>query len=292
MIFVNDREGGRLESDTAPRVGQWASAPLVFVLAQVRFLPNASATPEQLRDALIKRVGYKFPTINQTNALNVEITLDAPAANPQRAVPLVIYDLVNNDVDAMVRIGQGSLTYAVTSYVDSPRFRSAWLEITDALTDVDITSVMRLGLRYVDFIIRQAGRKPEEYVKAPWNLAGIPELPGALRGPDLNVSMMDVAYPQGRLRLQFMRGIGVPSLPMDLQGMLIRRQQSAGAGHAECGVIDSDRWIDGNEHSADHATLDRLFTQMHTDVSAAFRAMITPLAAEEWNPASVEGRSS
>lgn len=292
MLLMNDTEGGRLESDTAPRVGQWVSAPLVFVLAQVRFLPNASATPEQLRDAVIKRVGSKFPTINQTNSLNFEITLDAPVPSPQRAVPLVIYDLVNNDVDAMVRIGQGSLTYAVTSYVDSHKFRSEWLEIADALTDVAVTSVTRLGLRYVDFIIPEPGRKPEEYVKAPWNLAGIPNLPGALRGPDLNVSMMDVAYEQGRLRLQFMRGIGVPSLPMDLQGMLTPRQQSTGAGHAECGVIDSDRWIDGNEHSADRATLDRLFTQMHTDVSAAFRAMITPLAAEKWNPTSVEGRTS
>ena len=292
MIFVDDREGGRLKSDTARRIGQWASAPLVFVLAQVRFLPNASATPEQLRDAIIKRVGLKFPTINQTNALNFEITLDAPAPSPRRAVPLVIYDLVNSDVDAMVRIQQGSLTYAVTSYVDSPQFRSEWLAITDALTDVDVTSVMRLGLRYVDFIIPQPGRKPEEYVKTPWNLAGVPALPGALRGPDLNVSMMDVAYPQGRLRLQFMRGVGVPSLPMDLQGMLNPRQESSSVVHAECGVIDSDRWIDGNELSVDRATLNKLFTQMHTDVSAAFRAMITPLATEEWNPTDVEGRTS
>lgn len=281
-----------MESDTARRIGQWASAPLVFVLAQVRFLPNASATPEQLRDAIIKRVGSKFPTINQTNALNFEITLDAPAPSPQRAVPLVIYDLVNSDVDAMVRIQQGSLTYAVTSYVDSPQFRSEWLELTDALTDVDVTSVMRLGLRYVDFIIPQPGRKPEEYVKAPWNLAGVPALPGALRAPDLNVSMMDVAYPQGRLRLQFMRGFGVPSLPMDLQGMLTPRQESPSVVHAECGVIDSDRWIDGNELSVDRAALNKLFTQMHTDVSAAFRAMITPLATEEWNPTNVEGRTS
>jgi uncharacterized protein (TIGR04255 family) len=289
---MNDREGGRLESDNAPRVGQWASAPLAFVLAQVRFLPSASATPEQLRDAAIKRVGQKFPTINQTNTLNFEITLDTPAPSPQRAAPLVIYDLVNNDLDAMVRIGQGSLSYAVTSYVDSRQFRSEWLEIADALTDVGITSVTRLGLRYVDFIIPQLGHTPEEYVQAPWNLSGIPDLPGALRGPDVNVSMMDVAYLQGRLRLQFMRGFGVPSLPMDLQGMLTPRQQSAGAGHTECGVIDSDRWIDGNEHSADRVTLDRLFAQMHTDVSAAFRTMITPLAVDEWNRASVQGRTS
>ncbi|MGF6372958.1 uncharacterized protein (TIGR04255 family) [Paraburkholderia sp. RAU6.4a] len=281
-----------MDSDTARQKGQWASAPLVFVLAQVRFLPSAAAAPEHLRDAIIKRVGYKFPTINQTNALNFEITLDAPTPSPNRAAQSVIYDLVNSEVDAMVRVEQSALTYAVTSYFDSHNFRNQWLEITEALKDVDVSSVMRLGLRYVDFIIPQSGRKPEEYVKAPWNLAGMPVLPGALRSPDLSVSMMDLAYPEGRLRLQFMRGIGVPSLPMDLQGMLTPRQQSASAIHAECGVIDSDRWIDGNEHSVDRANLDELFRQMHTDVSSAFRAMISPLADEEWNPTKIEGRAS
>jgi hypothetical protein len=53
-------------------------------------------------------------------------------------------------------------------------------------------------------------------------------------------------------------------------------------------VIDTDRWIDG-EHPADVATLSQLFTQMHTEVSGAFQAMISPLAKREWNPESKKG---
>lgn len=278
-----------MASDTAPQKGQWAHAPLVFVLAQVRFLPNAVATPEHLRDAIVRRIEGRFPTISQTNGLSIEINLDAAGPSVPRTTPAVAYDLVNNDVDAMVRVQQGALTYAVTSYVDSSHFREAWLDITDALADVQVSNVTRLGLRYVDFLVPQHGRRPEDYVNAPWNLNGMPALPGATRGPDLHVSMVDVAYPAGRMRLQFMRGFGVPSLPMDLQGMLSPRQQSPQAAPGECGVIDSDRWIDGGEHRADRATLSQLFTQMHTDVSSAFHAMITPSARREWDPERVEG---
>ncbi|WP_247315802.1 TIGR04255 family protein [Ralstonia pseudosolanacearum] len=271
-----------MTSDAALRRGQWAHAPLVFVLAQVRFLPSTTATPEHLRDAITKRVGARFPTVSQTNGVNFEISLDTEPS-VQRTGQAIGYDLVNNEVNAMVRIQQGALSYAVTSYTDSPHFREEWLDIADSLADVQVAAVTRLGLRYVDFLMPRRGQRPEDYVHAPWNLNGMPTLPGAAGGPDLHVSMLDVSYPLGRMRLQFMRGVGVPSLPMDLQGMLSPGQPSPQAEPGECGVIDSDRWVDGT-HGADRATLNQLFTQMHTDVSSAFRAMITPLAQREWHP--------
>jgi len=182
----------------------------------------------------------------------------------------------------MVRIQYGVLTYAVTSYKDSSDFREKWLEITDVLKEVHVGKATRLGLRYVDFLEPQTGKQPEDYVKAPWNLEGMPRLPGARSGPDLHVSMVDLGYPEGRMRLQFMRGFGVPALPMDLQGMLTpRARRKTQAELRLCGVIDSDRWIDG-EHSTERATLNQLFTQMHNDVSSAFRAMVTPMALHEW----------
>lgn len=279
-----------MTSDIAPGRGQWAHAPVVFALAQVRFLPNFAAAPERLRDAITNRLGTRFPTISQASGSAIEINLDAdPGA--QRPASAVAYDLVNENVDAMVRVQQDSLTYAVTSYVDSSHFREHWLQITEALQDVQVTAVSRVGLRYVDFLMPREGGLPEEYVQAPWNLDGMPELPGAIGTPDLHVSLFDVRYPAGRMRLQFMRGFGVPTLPIDLQGMLTPRQELPQGQPTVCGVIDTDRWIDG-DHPADAATLNQLFTQMHTEVSGAFRAMITPLAKREWNPEPTRGDSA
>ncbi|EEE05585.1 hypothetical protein BURMUCGD2M_3816 [Burkholderia multivorans CGD2M] len=70
--------------------------------------------------------------------------------------------------------------------------------------------------------------------------------------------------------------------------MLTPRHQSVHVNVGECAVIDSDRWIDG-EHNAGRATVDQLFTQMHTDVSSAFRAMISPLAHDEWQTDKAKG---
>ena len=279
-----------MTSDAAPRRGHWARAPVVFALAQARFLPNSAAAPESLRDAISTRLGTRFPTISQSNGPTIEINLDVdPGA--QRPTSAVVYDLVNENVDAMVRVQHDSLTYAVTSYDDSSHFRQDWLEIAEALQDVHIKAVSRVGLRYVDFLLPSEGRSPEEYVRAPWNLDGMPELPGAVGMPDLHVSLVDLRYPAGRMRLQFMRGFGMPTLPIDLQGMLTPRQDSSQSQPIVCGVIDTDRWIDG-DHPADAATLNQLFTQMHTEVSGAFRAMITPLAKREWDPESARGDSA
>jgi uncharacterized protein (TIGR04255 family) len=286
-MAVNQCQGDGLISDVAPLRGQWACAPVVFVLAQVRFLPNAAAAPENLRDAITRRVGPRFPTVSQTTGPAIEISLDAePAA--QRQAAAAAYDLINENVDAMVRVQPDALTYAVTSYPASPRFRENWLEIAAALQDVGVVTVSRVGLRYVDFVLPREGRVPEDYVQAPWNLSGMPELPGAEGSPDLHVSLFDLRYPAGRMRLQFMRGFGIPSLPMDLQGMLSPRQEFSPTQPMVCGVIDTDRWIDG-EHPTDAATLNQLFTRMHKEVSDAFNAMITPLAKGEWNPQSANG---
>lgn len=276
-----------MTSDPTRGRGQWASAPVVFVLAQVRFLPSSAANPEKLRDAITTRLGARFPTVSQISSPAIEINLDSEPG-VQRPASAVGYDLVNENVDAMVRVRQDSLTYAVTSYVHSSHFRDHWLQVAAALSDVHVTAVTRAGLRYVDFLLPSEGRLPEEYVKAPWNLAGMPVLPGALDAPDLHVSLLDLRYPVGRMRLQFMRGFGVPTLPMDLQGMLTPRLESSKGHLTVCGVIDTDRWIDG-EHPSDVATLNQLFTQMHTEVSDAFRAMISPLANREWNPESKKG---
>lgn len=274
-----------MTGDVSPRRGRWARAPIVFVLAQVRFLATPATAPENLRDAIVRRVSSQFPTVSQSRGPTVELSIDAEPG-VQRTRAAVAYDLVNENVDTMVRVQHDTLTYVVTEYEDSSHFREHWLEVAAALQDIGVATVSRVGLRYVDFLLPREGRMPEDYVKAPWNLSGMPQLPGAAGAPDLHVSMLDVGYPAGRMRLQFIRGYGMPALPMDLQGMLTPRLEPPHSKPTVCGVIDTDRWIDG-QHPADLATLNQLFTQMHTEVSAAFQAMISPLAEREWNPNAV-----
>lgn len=277
-----------MTSETAPVLGQWPNAPLVFVLAQVRFHPIPSAAPENLRDAIVKRAGKELITITQTNAINIQINLEGEGANVHRSSQAGIgYDMLNEPLNAMVRVVNGALTYATTDYRDSTSFKQNWLGILAALQDVQIPAVTRLGMRYVDFIIPRGGKVPEDYVYAPWDTRDMRLLPGAEGRPVLNVSMMDVPYPSGRMRLQFMRGFGVPNLPADLQGMLPPAKRPTATDPGLCGIIDTDRWIEGT-YPSDPETLDALFTTMHRDLSGAFRTMTTPAAQEEWKTTSAQ----
>lgn len=277
-----------MPSETALALGQWPNAPLVFVLAQVRFHPTSSAAPENLRDAIIKRAGKDLITVTQTNAINIQINLAGEDANVHRSSQAGIgYDLLNEQFNAMVRVVNGALTYATTDYRDSTSFKQSWLSILAALQDVQIPTVTRLGMRYVDFILPKGDKVPEDYVYAPWDTRGMKLLPGADDRPILNVSMMDVPYPHGRMRLQFMRGFGIPNLPADLQGMLPPAKRTTETNPGLCGIIDTDRWIEGT-HPSDPETLGALFTTMHRDLSEAFKTMTTPAAQEEWMTTSAQ----
>ncbi len=263
--------------------GQWSRAPVVFVLAQARFLPIPEASLEKARSALSLRLRDRFPLVVPNRPVSSQNFGALEAGASQTGV--AEYDLRDDAGLEVIRIGEGGITFAVTAYSGAANFRHRWLEILDVLAEVGISEVTRLGLRYIDFIVPHEGEAPEDYVAAPWNLSGMPPLPGAVGAPDLTVSMLDLAYPHGRMRLQFMRGIGYPSLPADLHGMLqVPASRSAGNPNL-CGVIDTDRWMEGAMPS-DRASLDLRLAQMHADVSAAFQAMITPLALAQWNPKS------
>lgn len=276
-----------MTAETAPVLGQWPNAPLVFVLAQVRFHPLASASPESIREILTKRVGKEFSTIVQASAIDIQIKLDAETTIQRSPQTAIGYDMLNGAMDASIRVVNGAITFSTTTYKDSVGFMARWTEIVGALEEAEVTLVTRLGLRYVDFILPRDGKRPEDYVHAPWNLLGMPALPGAEETPSMNVSMMDVPYPKGRMRLQFMRGFGVPNLPADLHGLLPPANRMKTTAPVLCGIIDTDRWIDGN-HPADIATLQTSFVGMHKDLSGAFRAMTTDAAHKEWQAPPVE----
>jgi uncharacterized protein (TIGR04255 family) len=269
-------------------MGQWAKAPLVFVLAQVRFLPQTGVTPEGIRDAITNRIGSRFRTINQTNNLGILLNLDGEANIAQTVTNFAGYDMLNDDVNGMVRIFNGALTYATTAYANSSLFQAEWMDILQSLPEVGVTSINRLGLRYVDFVIPSEGHAPEDYVVKPWDYRGMTPLPGSSGLPEMNVSMMDIPYPEGRMRVQFMRGIGTPNLPADLQGMLPPATNNETSEVGLCGIIDTDRWMDGS-HPPDVAALGVKIRLMHTDLSNAFRAMITPLAKREWDTKAKNG---
>jgi len=270
-----------------PAKGQWANAPLVFVLAQVRFGQQQEGFTERCQQVIADLEPQRFLPAAISPLMQVNIEIADGGKQTQSMVPMgTLANLAAKDGRMLVRVAPDSLTLAVTSYTNSADFRALWLPMVDALATTDLKGpINRLGLRYVDFVVPSANESVETYVNAPWNLAGATALPGAVEAqPGLHYNLLDVGYPRGRMRLQFLRGFGTPSLPADLQGILAPEPVQMERPDGQSAVIDTDRSMDGEWKVGDNS-LQSDFVTMHTDLSKAFKHMVSDYAKQRWNPA-------
>jgi uncharacterized protein (TIGR04255 family) len=274
-----------MTTETAVALGSMPNAPLVLVLAQVRFLPSSQENNlDLLRDHVCDRLGDDFPNITPVYAMNIQIANgDGQPIHKQSTQSLLGFDLRSVDLRAVVRLSSDSITLAVNSYQNIEHFMAIWSRALSSLAAGGITHVQRVGFRYVDFIYPSTGRVPEDYVVAPFDFRVKTPLPGAVGYALTNAHIQEYAFAQGRMRLQYARGMGDASLPVDLQGLLEVKSAHAIRGYeGATGILDTDRWIDGRRPS-DAQSLQDAFMMLHTDVSNAFKQCTTQLAIKEWS---------
>lgn len=264
--------------------GQWANAPLVFVIAQVQYSPQADGFSEKLCQLIEQLQPQQYLPSQAQPMMQFSVQFGEGGVPQQQATKAgVAYNLIRKDGLMSVRMAPDSLSLAATTYENSTHFRGLWAPMVGCLAKANMVGHLhRLGMRYVDFVVPAEGATPEHYVKKPWSLEDFPHLPGAKEKPDLHVSVNDLEFGQGRLRLQYMRGYGEPMLPVELQGIIGPARRDVRPETAT-GIIDSDRWMEGS-WAPIQEDIDALFEVMHKDLSDVFRAMITERAVEEWNP--------
>lgn len=273
-------------------MGQWANAPLVFVLAQVRFPAQPEGFTERLQLAISNKEPGSFLPAQPTPIVQVSIELEQGGVPKQHVVQTGMgYNIARNDGRMLVRIEPVALTLAVNEYTDSNQLMAQWLPMVACLTEAGMQgTVDRLGLRYVDFVIPAEGATPEDYVNAPWNQSGTPRFEGAAATPGMYVSLHDIEFARGRMRLQYMRGYGRPTLPADLMGLLGPGVSKEPKGPTTA-VIDTDRWMEGNWEPSSSA-IQADFKQMHTDLSTVFKTVTSPKARAEWGEKPSTGEKS
>lgn len=275
-------------STTAPvALGGMPNAPLVFVLAQVRFTPSSQTNLDTMRNVLRELLPSEFQTIDAVMAYNIAFIntpLTAKTGAPAGGAQIVVgYDFQSADQKAVVRIAQDALTFAVSRYKDYADFSVLWSQILAALPEIGVTEVVRIGLRYVDFIYPSEGKIPEDYFNPPFDFRQTGEVEGALGIAQTNIQVQEYAFADGRLRVQYARGIGQPCLPLELEGLL--EVTPVGARSAYSGptaTFDTDRWIDGRRPS-EALTLSKEFFSLHSDLSNVFSKVTTSMAKAEWS---------
>lgn len=271
-------------STSAPTaLGQLANAPLVFVIAQVRFVPSSQTNLDSMRDAVRNALSEDFQSVNALMAYNMEFSATSIDSSAMPKSPVVIgYDIRSNDLKAVARLTPDSLTLAVTKYKNYADFNVTWTRLLNALPDMGIKSVERIGLRYIDFIYPSDEKSPEDYFNSPFDYRKNDLLLGASEPALVNVQLQEYAFTKGRMRVQYARGMGQPGLPMDLQGLLNVAPVGARAAYAgPTATFDSDRWVDGLIATTG-STLAYEFKLLHKDLSNVFKQVTTTDAQSEW----------
>lgn len=272
-----------MSKKTPIALGQWSKAPLVFVLAQVRYAPSNLANFDAIKDALRSELLDEFARTNALMSIGMDVGprgLDMP---PNTGSPIVVgYDLFNDDGSAVIRVMPDSLTYAVTHYIDFAHFSKKWMQILSVLNSVGIKETQRQGLRYVDFIYPSVGHEAEDYFCPPIDHRKTSKIGGVKGEPENTVLIQEFALDMGRLRVQYARGMGQPSLPFDLHGLLPLPHSSFRMNHDQSSaVFDTDRWVE-RVCATELTALKERFDILHKDISSAFKESITQLAKDEW----------
>jgi uncharacterized protein (TIGR04255 family) len=260
-------------------LGQMTKAPLALVLAQVRFsdyLTIGNRIPA-IQDALRKR--YPLFRKGQTQTIAIEIGATGPTISTADR-----WELVDADNQEAFIVLQNSLVFLATRYQTYKHFAERHNVVLEAFEQtVPDVFVERLGLRYIDIIVPEEGKQPQEY------------LVEGLRGFPMDVFDSATAFQSryiarwrtdgGMIAFRHMTGVKPPFLPPDLQPLELQPPdvvKLAWESKAPVSMLDFDRMLD-YRGPFNAVEISKKFALMHEDASTAFRRVISPFAEASWN---------
>lgn len=266
-------------SDQTAALGQWPNAPLALVLAQIRFDPEVGTEYPEVAKRIKAAMGDRFQAMKSVKQLSFLLGDAAQNGAPAKNATEVGFDFRSDDNRSSLRIQEGVVTYTTSIYKDSPHFLAEWRSMLDIVCPEDGVKALRIGLRYVDFIIPSANKLPEDYF-----------VPGFARSPDVLGGQAPAAflrydYPSANdlmMRVQYGRGFAPPDLPPDLDGSVgpppaLLAKYSDGPS----AVLDIDHWrvlssrLQANELAAE-------FQRLRDQISMVFKSIINDAAKDEW----------
>lgn len=123
-------------------------APLVHVVAQVRFPKVLSLATDAGVAPVQAAFAHRFPVLQQDQTMGVLITPDGVTSQPQADV---VWRLQTRDNDWQVSLGTSFISLDTTAYVSRADFCERFQEVLEAFREV-VNPVIaeRVGMRYVN----------------------------------------------------------------------------------------------------------------------------------------------
>lgn len=262
-------------------LGHWPNAPLAYVLAQVRFEPVLEI--EKYVPPLQTSLRECYPRFKPTEQIVLQL-LPQQEAQPPRMQPASLprWEFGSGSNHAGVILQQDSLVLHATAYETYATFSQAWLEVMMRFGEqIPNLFTSRIGLRYLNFILPNAGETPEDY--AANRLRCDPE-PGLPYRSHRGLTLAQYDLEMGSLAVRYSRGTGQPTLPPDLVEPSLRPSaimRRAASVEQPTAVLDIDRFMDLSA-AYDAEALAKQFERLNGDIRVAFKALTTDHARAVW----------
>jgi uncharacterized protein (TIGR04255 family) len=262
-------------SNMTESMGQWPSAPLVYVLAEVRCSPTLDV--ERRAAAVQEAIRAEYPLLEPVAEIRVS------PGSPIGASTSPIFAFTDASKRRGVLISSSSVCYHVTEYVTSTEFLDQLGNLLRAIEPIYAKdTVTRLGLRYVDAIVPLDAETVFDYVNPA--LAGIP-----LNGDSSRRVQCVVEQPRqnGGVAIRFLalgipifRSPDLPALGLRQPGWVDRMMER----QVQTAILDTDNWIVAEGPYQAESVLG-VFKGLKAGITSAFLKAISPHAMTVWQSA-------
>lgn len=252
--------------------------PVYLTLAQVRFNPILKlgdflpSIQESFRQA-------RYPDFERQNIISIQIT----AQDGQSPTPMPVQQerfLFSNVEKTHTFILDGqSLTLQSTNYGHFEAFSACFLEALGIVNDaVKLAFTERVGLRYLDRVMPQAGETIEQYL-----VDQVKGMNSRFAGRPL-YAFTEAMNEIGNIKLLSRVAIQEGSLafPPDIQPRNMQISERFTSYIGNNAILDNDGFVEGREVFSSQAVAEHL-DAIHNVIGAAFKATVTPHALITWD---------
>lgn len=261
-------------------LGQLPNAPLIYVLAQIRFT-HVPRMDKRWEDFHEKIFDY-YPKAKTERIPSVTIKDGQPAIGDS----IQRWLLFNESRTTGIILDAEMLALHTTEYKTSGDFLSKLQAILNAFVKIlpeRGMSVLRLGLRYVDLLIEEQGLSVDQQVIATLRY---PQIPSDIGTPNSMEQVTTYFTPVGgTLRIRHRQSRKPDVLPGDLFPNTLKpapRLMRERPANTFVGLLDYDHYIE-QEKPFDPTEIIESFRALHDKSSAAFKATTTDDARAIWN---------
>ncbi len=262
----------------AEALGQMPNAPLIYVLAQVVFtrVPKMAALWEDFH----QKIFDQFPDGSQQHVREIRL---AGSEDPEFS-EVIRWHMVNREKTQGVLLQPDSVILHSTAYETSAAFFGVLEDVLAKLKQVLPASVEvgRLGLRYIDILLPEAGLVVEEQVSGKLGSIDLSEAGCSFK--KLEEVTRYTTPMGGDLVVRHRQSIEKDILPGDVFPNELRPAARLGREAAEgsvVGLMDYDHYMQVSEAFSSDSIVE-VFRKMHAISSKAFQLTTTDNAKKLW----------